>query len=147
MTPDHSIILNTLVGANSEIRFVFVAEPQGHILARGGSRNELPDQSVILQTERTESITSFYEQCLEYQRTNPIQNPQGYSQGRTNGVIGIPTSGFLLAAFGIMPVAVYNDLGEVRAHWYWDFRNRVWAKVLQAYGDSEKEDELEPESR
>ena len=130
---DHHALLAAILAADPDLSYGFVADEQGTVVARAGTTASLPHSHVVAVSERPESIRSFYGECLEHLRTDPTLVPQLYSQGRTEGVIGIPCKQHLIALFGTRPEHIHSAPSDARVRWVFAFRTRVWAAVSRSY--------------
>jgi hypothetical protein len=127
---DYAQCLTRILGLHPELHYGFLADPSGALIVEAGSKHSLSDVSVVDSTLQTESVVSFYNECIGYLQRVPQMVPRIYGQGHTVGIIGPPREGFLLAVFGVMPVTIAESSPENRARWSFAFRKRVWEIVL-----------------
>lgn len=114
--------LSQVYRSSKRVRYAFLADSEGKILARVGSKGSLDCSGVVDVSERPESIVSFYEANIEYEKEGDSFVPRLFGQGRANGALGIPTAGFLVGLYADMPIEIYEGSGGERVEWIVQFQ-------------------------
>jgi len=133
---DHQRLLNDVLASDAALSYGFVARSTGALITEAGARASLPFQGIADVALRPESVIARYRECESYALTDPRMVPRTSAQGPIYAVIGIPSPGFLLVVFGLMPAAIAAGPVNDQVAWCSSFRRRVWSTVQGVYGST-----------